>query len=320
VPAQVAGARGAERSRDRIREMARLERSAFQRREDQALRAVGPAVLPLLARGELLGLLVSSPLPQQLGHTPRQRERPIAALRLGREHQQASPLHTMQALAHTQALVAGAQVHRIPFQPEDLAAPAPERKLHQERGLEAVAPDHLEEPASALGLDCLASAARGRRSLDQLDRVVRQQALAHRMADGAAQDVAHVQHCLPRQSGLQHSILQGLDVVSVQLTDSHMAEERLQVQPDGVGVALQGRRAVAARSVPQPSRGRLLGSGLLRRAEFLGLVHQLHAVDAPKQPHQLAGPVTDELRAARASSVNAISNIDILLNLVDAIS
>jgi hypothetical protein len=63
-----------------------------------------------------------------------------------------------------------------------------------------------------------------------------------------------------------------------------------------------------------------VSSGLLRHAEVLRLVHQRHAVDAPEQPHQLAGPVTDELRAARASSVNAIGNIDILLQLVDAIS
>jgi hypothetical protein len=35
---------------------------------------------------------------------------------------------------------------------------------------------------------------------------------------------------------------------------------------------------------------------------------------------RLAGPVTDELRAARESLVNAIGNIDILLKLLDVVS
>ena len=40
----------------------------------------------------------------------------------------------------------------------------------------------------------------------------------------------------------------------------------------------------------------------------------------PADVDRLAGPVTDELRAARESLVNAIGNIDILLNLLDAIA
>jgi len=40
----------------------------------------------------------------------------------------------------------------------------------------------------------------------------------------------------------------------------------------------------------------------------------------PADVDRLAGPVTDELRATRQSLVNAIGNIDILLNLLDAIS
>src|SRR5919204_518218 len=40
----------------------------------------------------------------------------------------------------------------------------------------------------------------------------------------------------------------------------------------------------------------------------------------PADVDRLAGPVTDELRAARESLVNAIGNIDILLSLVDIIS
>jgi Family of unknown function (DUF6245) len=40
----------------------------------------------------------------------------------------------------------------------------------------------------------------------------------------------------------------------------------------------------------------------------------------PADVNRLAGPVTDELRAARESLVNAIGNIDILLNLLDAMS
>jgi hypothetical protein len=40
----------------------------------------------------------------------------------------------------------------------------------------------------------------------------------------------------------------------------------------------------------------------------------------PTDVDRLAGPVTDELRAARESLVNAIGTIDILLNLLDAIS
>jgi Family of unknown function (DUF6245) len=40
----------------------------------------------------------------------------------------------------------------------------------------------------------------------------------------------------------------------------------------------------------------------------------------PADVDRLAGPVTDELRAARESLVNAIGNIDILLNLLDGIA
>jgi hypothetical protein len=40
----------------------------------------------------------------------------------------------------------------------------------------------------------------------------------------------------------------------------------------------------------------------------------------PADVDRLAGPVTDELRAARESLVNAIGNVDILLNLLDAIA
>jgi hypothetical protein len=40
----------------------------------------------------------------------------------------------------------------------------------------------------------------------------------------------------------------------------------------------------------------------------------------PADVDRLAGPVTDALRAARESLVNAIGNIDILLNLLDAIA
>jgi hypothetical protein len=38
----------------------------------------------------------------------------------------------------------------------------------------------------------------------------------------------------------------------------------------------------------------------------------------PNDVDRLAGPVTDELRAARQALVNAIGNVDILLNLLDA--
>jgi len=40
----------------------------------------------------------------------------------------------------------------------------------------------------------------------------------------------------------------------------------------------------------------------------------------PADVDHLTGPVTDELRAARQSLVNAIGNVDILLNLLDATS
>lgn len=40
----------------------------------------------------------------------------------------------------------------------------------------------------------------------------------------------------------------------------------------------------------------------------------------PADVDRLAGPVTDELRAARESLVNAIGNIDILLKLLDVIA
>lgn len=40
----------------------------------------------------------------------------------------------------------------------------------------------------------------------------------------------------------------------------------------------------------------------------------------PADVDRLAGPVTDELRAARESLVTAIGNVDILLNLLDTIS
>ena len=40
----------------------------------------------------------------------------------------------------------------------------------------------------------------------------------------------------------------------------------------------------------------------------------------PADVDRLTEPVTDELRAARESLVNAIGNIDILLNLLDAIA
>jgi hypothetical protein len=36
----------------------------------------------------------------------------------------------------------------------------------------------------------------------------------------------------------------------------------------------------------------------------------------PHDVDRLAGPVTDQLRAARESLANAISNVDILLNVV----
>jgi hypothetical protein len=40
----------------------------------------------------------------------------------------------------------------------------------------------------------------------------------------------------------------------------------------------------------------------------------------PADVERLAGPVTDELRAARESLVTAIGNLDILLNLLDVIA
>lgn len=40
----------------------------------------------------------------------------------------------------------------------------------------------------------------------------------------------------------------------------------------------------------------------------------------PADVERLAGPATDELRAARQALVNAIGNVDTLLNLLDVIS
>jgi hypothetical protein len=55
-------------------------------------------------------------------------------------------------------------------------------------------------------------------------------------------------------------------------------------------------------------------------------LQQLHDVIAdsqnvtPADVDRLAGPVTDELRVARQALVNAIGNVDILLNVLDAVS
>ena len=55
-------------------------------------------------------------------------------------------------------------------------------------------------------------------------------------------------------------------------------------------------------------------------------LHQLPDVIAagqnvtPDDVERLAGPVTDELRAARESLANAIGNVDILLKLLDTIA